>query len=62
MGLGRKLIKGVKDRILDRFGDKIVSNIADTSSDAPNRHAEPKRDLYDKMKEDGSLGTPKGDR
>ncbi|MFZ5480590.1 MAG: hypothetical protein ACOZNI_27755 [Myxococcota bacterium] len=55
MGIARSLIKGVKEKVLKRYGEKIVSNLADTSSDAPNKFAEPKRDLYDKLKSEGAL-------
>jgi hypothetical protein len=56
MGIARSLFKGVKEKVLKRYGEKLVSNLADTSSDAPNKFAEPKRDLYDKLKNDGQLG------
>lgn len=62
MGVARSLVKGLKDRILKNYGEKIVSNLADTSSDAPNKFAEPKRDLYDKMKADGQLDAGRQDR
>ena len=48
MGLARNILKGVKDRLMKNYGDKIASSLADTSSDAPSNFAAPKRDLYDK--------------
>ena len=51
MGLAGSVFKRVKDRILDKYGDKIVSNLGDTSSDAPNKFSAPKRNLYEEMKE-----------
>jgi len=36
-------------KIMDRFGSKLVSGMADTSSDAPNAFHKPKRDLYSSM-------------
>jgi hypothetical protein len=62
MGVARNLVKGLKDRILKNYGEKLVSNLADTSSDAPNKFAAPKRDLYDKMKADGQLEAGRQDR
>lgn len=62
MGLARNLIKGIKDKVMDRYGEKLVSSIADTSSDAPSRFAAPKRDLYDKLAEKGELTEAKEDR
>lgn len=55
MGIASSVLKGVKDKFFKKYGEKIVSNLADTSSDAPNKFAAPKRDLYDKLKEDGTL-------
>jgi hypothetical protein len=56
MGIAKSLIKGMKERVLARYGERLVTNLADTSSDAPNKFAEPKRDLYDKLKSEGQLG------
>jgi hypothetical protein len=36
-------------RFMDRVGGKLVSGIADTSSDAPDARYEPKRNLYAQM-------------
>ena len=38
-------------KFLDRVGSKVVSGMADTSSDAPSAFHKPKRDLYSKIKE-----------
>ncbi len=62
MGLASKMVKGLKDRFMSKYGEKIVSNLADTSSDAPTRFAAPKRDVYDKLQEEGALGEKKSDR
>lgn len=57
MGIARSVLKGLKDGIMKKYGEKLVSNLADTSSDAPNKFAAPKRDLYDKLKQEGALGS-----
>lgn len=62
MGVARSLMKGLKDKLLKNYGEKLVSNLADTSADAPNKFAEPKRDLYDKLKEEGQLDQGRLDR
>jgi hypothetical protein len=62
MGIARSVLKGIKEKVMDRYGEKLVSSIADTSSDAPTRFAAPKRDLYDKLAEEGALGDKKADR
>jgi hypothetical protein len=36
-------------RLMDRVGGKLVTGLADTSSDAPDARYKPKRDLYSKM-------------
>ena len=54
MGLARNLVKGLKQRV-DKVGERIVSSIADTSSDAPTRFSAPKRDVYDKLVADGAI-------
>lgn len=55
MGIARSLIRGVKEKILSRYGEKIVTNLGDTSSDAPNKFSEPKRNLYEQMEAEGTL-------
>ncbi|MES2637843.1 MAG: hypothetical protein V4850_00105 [Myxococcota bacterium] len=62
MGVARSLLKGIKDKLLKNYGEKIVSNLADTSSDAPNNFNAPKRDLYDKLKESGQIDDGRQDR
>ncbi|MSP54843.1 MAG: hypothetical protein EXR69_04445 [Myxococcales bacterium] len=62
MGLASKIVKGLKDKFMSKYGEKIVSNLADTSSDAPTRFAAPKRDIYDKLQEEGALEEKKSDR
>jgi hypothetical protein len=36
-------------RFMDRVGSKVVAGMADTSSDAPDAHYKPKRNLYAQM-------------
>jgi hypothetical protein len=62
MGVARSLLRGIKEKIMKDYGEKIVTNLADTSSDAPNNFAAPKRDLYDKMNESGQIEKGKLDR
>lgn len=62
MGIARALVRGLKERVLGNMSEKLVSNLADTSADAPNNFAAPKRDLYDKLKEEGKLDEAKKDR
>ncbi len=62
MGIATRLVKNLKDRFMSRYGEKIVSNLADTSSDAPTRFAAPKRDVYDELERSGALGEKKADR
>ncbi len=62
MGIARSLVRGVKERILGQWGERIVRNLADTSADAPNNFAQPKRDLYETLKDEGKLDEAKKDR
>ena len=62
MGVARSLLKSVKDKLMKNYGEKLVANLADTSSDAPNKFAAPKRDLYDKLKEEGQIDAARQDR
>ena len=62
MGIGRDLLRNFKEKIVDKYGEKLVSSIADTSSDAPTRFAEPKRKKYEELERDGKLGEKKADR
>jgi len=55
MGLARSFIRGIKEKILTQYGEKIVTNLGDTSSDAPNNFSAPKRNLYEQMEADGKL-------
>ena len=43
-------IKRVGTKIMDKLGSKIVSGMADTSSDAPAASYKPKRDVYEQYK------------
>jgi len=43
-------IKKIKTKFMDKIGSRLVTKMADTSSDAPSAFHEPKRDLYSKMK------------
>lgn len=51
-GAGRSLGQRVWTRLMDRVGSRVVSGIADTSSDAPNAFHKPKRDVYRQMEEE----------
>lgn len=55
MGIGRDMVKKLKDRIVGRYGEKLVSSIADTSADSPSKFTQPKRDLYEKLAAEGKL-------
>jgi hypothetical protein len=55
MGIGRSLIRGIKDKVMSRYGEKIVSSLGDTSSDAPNKFSEPKRSLYEELEKEGRI-------
>jgi hypothetical protein len=47
---------------MDRVGGKFVAGFADTSSDAPDAHYEPKRNLYAQMQaEEAAAKTAEGD-
>lgn len=50
-GTVKTLAGRVWSKFMDRVGSKVVSGMADTSSDAPNAHFKPKRDLYRHMEE-----------
>ncbi|MBM75736.1 MAG: hypothetical protein CMK59_10075 [Proteobacteria bacterium] len=45
----KKISKKAITRIMDKVGGRLVSTMADTSSDAPNAFHKPKRDLYSTM-------------
>ncbi|NOY26188.1 MAG: hypothetical protein GXP62_09985 [Oligoflexia bacterium] len=61
MGVARKMLRGIgrraADKVMDRLGGRLVSRIADTSSDAPSAFHRPKRDVYRHM-QDGKLAAP----
>jgi len=50
--MAKGMAKKAVTRFMDRVGGKVVSGMADTSSDAPDSRFKPKRDLYSKMKAD----------
>ncbi|MSQ03077.1 MAG: hypothetical protein EXR71_14515 [Myxococcales bacterium] len=60
MGIARSVLRGLKDKVMSRYGEKIVSTLGDTSSDAPNKFSEPKRDLYDALEKDGRIDKKPG--
>ena len=60
MGLGKSLIRGIKDKVMSRYGEKIVSSLGDTSSDAPNKFSEPKRNLYEELEKEGRIDKKPG--
>ena len=45
---------------MSRYGERIVSNLGDTSSDAPNKFSEPKRNLYEEMEKEGRIDKKAG--
>jgi len=47
--MAKGVAKKAVTRLMDRVGGKLVSGIADTSSDAPDSRFKPKRDLYSTM-------------
>jgi hypothetical protein len=47
----KKATRKARTWFMDRVGSQLVSSIADTSADAPNASHKPKRDLYNKMKQ-----------
>ncbi|GDX81106.1 hypothetical protein LBMAG42_29170 [Deltaproteobacteria bacterium] len=61
MGIGRDLIRGLKNKVMSRYGEKIVSTLGDTSSDAPNKFSEPKRNLYEEMEREGKIEKKPGE-
>ena len=48
-GLAGKIARKAVTRLMDKVGSRLVSGMADTSSDAPASRFKPKRDLYAKM-------------
>jgi hypothetical protein len=48
-------------RFMDKVGGKFVAGIADTSSDAPDAHYQPKRNLYAQMQEQEAAERSKKD-
>jgi len=53
MGVTRNLLKGafksVTTKLMDQVGGKLVANITDTSSDAPDAYYTPKRNKFAEM-------------
>ena len=53
MGVTRNLlknaVKSVSTKLMDRVGSKVVANVTDTSSDAPDAYYTPRRDRYAAM-------------
>ena len=56
MKILRKIIKTTLKRVstqfMDKVGSKIISGMADTSSDAPSASYKPKRDVYEQYKKE----------
>lgn len=42
----KMVLRKVSTKLMDKVGSKIVSGMADTSSDAPNAFYKPKRDVH----------------
>lgn len=62
MGSNGGFLQRVKARLMDRYGEKVVAMMADTSSDAPTRFSSPKRDLYEKLEQEGKVKADQKDR
>lgn len=64
MAIGTRLLRQLgrraTDKFMDKVGSRLVSGMADTSSDAPNAFHKPKRDVYRHMR-DGTDPAPDGD-
>tara|TARA_B110000037_G_C16625636_1_gene304224 strand:+ start:34 stop:207 length:174 start_codon:yes stop_codon:yes gene_type:complete len=45
-------IKRFSTKFMDKVGSKIISGMADTSSDAPSASYKPKRDIYEQYKKE----------
>jgi hypothetical protein len=62
MALGSKLLRQLgrraTDKLMDKVGGRLVSGMADTSSDAPNAFHKPKRDVYRHMRDGTSPEAP----
>ena len=52
----KTLVRRASTKFMDRVGSKVVSGMTDTSSDAPSAFYEPKRDHYEKMKNEEKSG------
>lgn len=59
MGVATRVLKAwvrkSAARWLDRVGSKLVAGMTDTSSDAPDAWYQPKRDLYARLRDEGTL-------
>jgi hypothetical protein len=61
-GLVKAAVRRTWTRLMDRVGGKFVAGFADTSSDAPDAHYKPKRNLYAQMQaEEAAAKTAEGD-
>jgi len=59
-GIAGKMAKKALTRLMDRVGGKLVTGLADTSSDAPDSRFKPKRDLYSKIAAEEAASEDKG--
>jgi len=48
----KTLLQRTTTKFLDKVGSKIVSGMADTSSDAPSAFYKPKRNVYEQMQKE----------
>jgi hypothetical protein len=55
MGLARRILDRVVGGVLSRVGERVVTHLGDTSSDAPSKFTAPKRKAYDSMREEGKI-------
>src|SRR5690606_33558804 len=63
MGIARTLLgkagRGLWLRVMNRAG-RLVGRVVDTSADAPDYNYKPKRDLYEKMQQEGARDGDRG--
>ena len=50
----KKIGKKALTQLMDKVGGRLVSTMADTSSDAPSAFHKPKRDVYSTMNQNES--------
>ena len=56
--MARAAVRRGWTRFMDRVGSRLVTSFADTSSDAPDARFQPKRNLYERMQQEGQGAAP----